>query len=97
MVSADMAISRAGRPYELLSESAQFRVDVAIQVALAKLAGDPMVVIDRADVLDADGRNALFAGLLAAGVPALVAMTFSAKRVMPDMAAIGGRSYWMEG
>lgn len=97
MVSADMSITRAGRPYELLSESAQFRADVAIQVALAKLAGDPMVVIDRADVLDADGRNALFAGLLAAGVPALVAMTFSAKRLMPDLSAIGGRSYWMEG
>ena len=55
-----------------------------------------MVVIDRADVLDADGRNALFSGLLAAGVPALVAMTFSAKRLMPDMAAIDALIDWAE-
>jgi len=96
-IAADMSVSRDGRPYALLSESERFRCDVAIHVALARECGDTAIVIDGADVLDAGGRQALVTGLLAAGVPALVGMTLSAERLMPDLSEVGGRSYWMEG
>ena len=95
-VNVDLEVSRGGRPYVLLSKSEQFRADVAIQVALARAAEDAIVIIDGADILDAAGRNAMFAGLLSdAGIPALVAMTMNAERLMPDLTSVGGNSYWI--
>jgi hypothetical protein len=47
-----------------LSESEQFRFGVAFQIVLAMLTGVQFVVIDRADLLDADRRRML-TGLLA--------------------------------
>ena len=55
----DMAISAGGRPYRLLSESEQWRVDLVLAMALATLSGIGLVVIDRFDVLDLPGRGAV--------------------------------------
>jgi hypothetical protein len=81
----------------LLSESQVMRTRVALQVALARLDGSDIVLIDRADCLDRAGRNGLFALLAAAGVRAVVAMTMNAPRFLPDLAGSGlGESYWVE-
>lgn len=56
VVAADMGVTAAGRPYRLLSESEQWRVDALIALALANLSGLRCVILDRFDCLDPDGR-----------------------------------------
>lgn len=97
-IDTDMTITSMGRPYALLSTSEQYRVRVALQVAMAQLEGADMVIIDAAEVLDAPARNGLFGLLTQAGLPALVCLTLSKPEQLPDPAAAGaGRSYWLAG
>lgn len=56
-LSADMALSRNGLPYALLSESAQWRADVMLTVALAELSALRFVILDRFDVLELAARK----------------------------------------
>jgi energy-coupling factor transporter ATP-binding protein EcfA2 len=51
-----------------LSESEQYRFGIAFQVALAETTGVNMVMIDRADMLLADGRRRLTAALMDSGL-----------------------------
>lgn len=55
-IDPTMEIIVEGRRYSLLSESAQWRADVAITDAIAHLSGLGMMIIDRMDVLDIGGR-----------------------------------------
>ena len=63
-ISADMGIERqyaegadAWRPYPLLSESEKWRADAMIAAAIAELSGVRLLLLDRFDVLDAQGRE----------------------------------------
>ncbi|MGR0185385.1 hypothetical protein [Azospirillum aestuarii] len=107
-VEPDMSISYGGRPYSQLSglgpqlSSDQYRVRAILQVALAERAGDRLVILDAADILDQKGRNGLFGMLKRAGMAAVVCMTFSAaalkKGNVPDLEkAKIGRTYWICG
>lgn len=58
-IGADMEVSASGRGYHLLSESEKWRVDAVIAIAIAKLSGVRMVVLDRFDVLDLESRPQL--------------------------------------
>ena len=49
----------AGRPVQLSSESERWRAQAAIQLTLAAMTGSQAVVLDRADLLDADNREGL--------------------------------------
>jgi hypothetical protein len=89
-----------GRTYGLLSESERYRVRVALQVAMARLDGSDAVVLDGAEVLDRAGRNGLAKLLMAAKLPALVAMTTEdrTRNPPPDFGRHGvGRTYWIQG
>ena len=91
--------SLGGRTYALLSESEQYRVRVAIQVAMARLDGSDLVVIDGVEVLDRKGRNGLAKALMKAPTPALMAMTTEdvQRNPPPDLEAKGaGRTYWVD-
>ena len=56
-IDADMGISAdGGRPYALLSESERWRADAMIAEAVSFLSGVRLLVLDRVDVLDLDGR-----------------------------------------
>lgn len=55
-IDADMNITVEGRPYALLSESEQWRVDCLITEAISYLSGLKFFAIDRMDVLDGAGR-----------------------------------------
>lgn len=59
ILNKDLGIELSGKPYVILSKSAKFRVGVAFQYALAKLAGAPLLMIDEADILDAQNRGKL--------------------------------------
>ena len=47
------------RPIQVCSASEQWRAQAAIQLTLAAMTGSQAVVLDRADVLDADNRDGL--------------------------------------
>lgn len=89
--------SYGGRPYKHLGQSAQYRVRVSLQVAMAQIDGSDLLIVDGADVLTPkakDGRGGLFALLLAQAVPALVGMTLWPHDPLPDLARAGyGRTY----
>ena len=51
------------RPIETFSRSEQYRIGVAIQLALSELAGIGFAIVDETDLLDVENR-ALFSGLL---------------------------------
>lgn len=85
------------RPLWAASKSGQWRARVVVQVAMAQIDGSAALVIDEADILDFRGRNALFALLNAAKLPALVCMTINKPDLVPDLEAVGmGRSYWVQ-
>ena len=53
------AVMWAGRPIQLCSESEKWRAQAAIQLTLAAVTCSQAVVLDRADLLDADNREGL--------------------------------------
>jgi len=93
----EMRLSYGARPYALLSTSEQYRVRAVLQVAMARLDGSAMVVLDAADVLDGPTREGLFDLLTEVGLPALVCLTLTRPEQVPDLAAAGlGMSYWLD-
>lgn len=80
-IGADMSIRAGGRNYALLSKGEQFRADVALTVAVSGLAGLGFVIIDGADILDAQGREDLLYALAdEPGIQqAIIGMTLKAK------------------
>jgi hypothetical protein len=50
-----MSISYGGRPYALCSESEQWRANAIIAEAISFLSGLKLIVLDRSDLLDAEG------------------------------------------
>ncbi|KKL23187.1 hypothetical protein LCGC14_2427930, partial [marine sediment metagenome] len=96
-LKSDLNFTVNGRIFGLCCESEQYCARRVMQLALAKIEKAPMVVIDRADVLDEIGRNSLFTLLHKLQIPALVAMTMNRIESVPDLQVIGvGRSYWLE-
>lgn len=71
----ELAPLYAGRSFPLLSESEQFRVFTALQCAMAIKDNSDAVIIDRADILDRDGRNGLFKMLKSTELKSIVCMT----------------------
>jgi hypothetical protein len=91
------SITYAGRPYDLLSSSEQYRVRVLLAAAMAEIDGSALVIFDGADILDPPSRGGLFALIEALRMPALVCSTLRRDHV-PDLAAVGaGNSYWLAG
>lgn len=59
-LTEEMDLQFNGRPFFLLSESEQWRVEFAMQYALAVLSGLNLCVVDRVDVLDLRSRAQFF-------------------------------------
>lgn len=96
-VVSDADLEYRGRRMVLCSESEQYRIRVAAQVAIAEFDGSEAVVIDGAELLDPKGRGGLIGMLHKRGRPALVAMMAGAPNKVPNMAAKGaGVTYWIE-
>jgi DNA repair exonuclease SbcCD ATPase subunit len=64
ILNRDLGIELSGAPYAVLSKSEQFRVGMAFQYALAKMAGARLLLIDEADLLDPQNRGGLVGFLL---------------------------------
>jgi multidrug efflux pump subunit AcrA (membrane-fusion protein) len=97
----DGGISAWGRPYPLLSESEQYRVDAILTTALAKLSGVRMIAMDRADVLTPQVRSELIGWLADMSDDGALeqAWCFSSMKGRPDPAALAELDvdgYWVE-
>lgn len=95
VLGADMSITHRGWPYFLISESAKWRCRVSLQVAIAAEIGDSMLLIDGADILDAEGKNQLLKLLSKIKPDSIVTMTLSDKARVPKIASLKGRAYWV--
>ena len=61
VIGADMAITYGGRQYSLISESEQWRADAMVAEAIASQSNWRLLLLDRFDCLDLQGRSDLIA------------------------------------
>lgn len=97
----DGGISAWGRPYQLLSESEQYRVDAILTAALARVSKIRMIAMDRADVLSPQVRSELIAWLGDMSDDGVLeqAWIFATLRTEPNraqLAAVDVDGYWIE-
>lgn len=95
-IDLDMNVLYRTHLYQFLSESAQFRVDTVLQVAIAKLDGSSIIIVDGADVVVGKDRGGLIRMLSKCGIPAFVSMSLSKPESTPSLKGIGGSVYWVE-
>ena len=77
-------ISYDGKPYWLLSESEQYRVDVIMQVYIAERDKSQLIIFDRTDLLDGKGRNGLVRLMKTIKIDCLVLMTLNDPSELPE-------------
>jgi hypothetical protein len=99
VVDADAEPRYGDLPYQLLSESERWRVDLTLQVAFAIEEGAALMLVDRLDVLAAPSRPGAIMLLKHTGIPTIIGMTAAKPEppFLPDLAAAKvGRSAWIE-
>jgi len=91
-----MDITYGGRPYSLLSQSEQLRVKIMFQLLLTYRDKSAIMCVDRADVLDRDGRNGLLTLIKRENIPTIIAMTLNSEEECPVFKSLDGwRTYWI--
>lgn len=98
-ITADMQI-RTGlheRPYSLLSESEQWRCDAMIAEAVSHISKVGLLVLDRFDVLDLQGRSQLLGwlDLLAENGEIHSALVFGTLKALPTNLPATTRAHWI--
>ena len=73
-VADDMTVYCGHRPYQLCSESEQWRINASMAIAIATLSGVGFSVLDRMDVLDLRSREKLMAFLYSLTCPSKTAL-----------------------
>ncbi len=99
LISSDMEILAAGRPYALLSESEKWRADALICAAIAEMSGLRLLVLDRFDVLDSKGREDLIFWLDGAVADGQIdtALVFGTMKALPAGLPETITPVWIEG
>lgn len=95
-IDVDMNIYAGRRPYKFLSSSMQYRVDVVLQVAIAKIDGSAAIVVDGADIIVGEDRQGLLTMLLSTGIPTLLCIALTKPDSVPSVWQHGGSAYWLE-
>jgi len=99
-IGADMSIHAAlhERPYALLSESEKWRADAMVAEAVSHLSGTKLLVLDRFDVLDMQGRADLLAWLdiLADGGEIDSCLLFGTLKALPSQLPATIEAFWIE-
>lgn len=98
-VEADMTVTADGRAYALLSESEQWRCDAMLAAAIAQLSDVRLLVLDRFDVLDQQGRSDALYWLddLARAGDIDTAIVFGTLARAPSGLPDNVRAVWIEG
>lgn len=96
-IDSDLNVSIGKVPYNMLSESEQFRVRTALQIAIAKLENAGIVIIDGADILDKKWRVGLLNAVVNSEIPTVICMTVANPGLVPNLSDMGcGVTYWVE-
>ena len=100
-ITANMEVVIPGlheRPYSLLSESEKWRCDAMLAEAIAFLSGTRLLVLDRFDVLDLQGRGDLLAWLdiLASDGEIDTALIFGTLKAAPSNLPETVAAHWIE-
>ena len=97
-ITQDMEIAADGRPYALLSESEQWRADAMIAETIAHLSGEKLLVLDRVDVLDIEGREDLLFWLddLAGSGQIDTCLLFATLKALPAKLPESVEAVWIE-
>jgi hypothetical protein len=97
-VTSDMQVLADGRPYALLSESEKWRADAMIAEAISHASGLSLLVLDRFDVLDLQGRSELVVWLdkLAREGAIKTALIFGALKELPANLPKTFAAIWIE-
>lgn len=90
----DLSLDLGDTPYALLSQGARYAVDAVLQVALARIDGSDLIILDGADILVGDRRANLLKMLAIAKVRALICMATTLDAKVPPLEKMGyGRVY----
>jgi len=97
-ITSDMDITADGRAYALLSESERWRVDAMIAETIAHLSGEKLLVLDRVDMLDIEGREDLLFWLdeLASSGQIATALLFATLKALPANLPDNIEAVWIE-
>lgn len=102
-IGRDMSIyaaeeGEAPRPYALLSESEKWRADAMIAEAISHVSGVRLLVLDRFDVLDLQGRADLLCWLdaLADAEEIDTAIIFGTLKALPEQLPDSAEAFWIE-
>lgn len=94
----DAALIYDGKPYNMLSESEQWRADFLMALVLNKREKAKLFVADRLDLLHPQARPGVLQALAKLGIPCVVCMTARDPKQPPDLAQHGlGRTAWLGG
>lgn len=89
-----------GRHYIDLSDGEQYRVDAVLAIAFAKMEKQPLLIFDKAEVMDKNGLGGLFSILIASGVPGVVAFKTDRRTdgswELPKLYGASGSVYLMQ-
>ncbi|MES3022725.1 MAG: hypothetical protein V4857_14190 [Pseudomonadota bacterium] len=98
-IGDDMAITAAGRPYQMLSESEQWRTDAMIAQAVSEISGLKILMLDRVDVLDLPGRGQLLGWVDALADIGVIdtALLFATLKALPAGLPDTITPHWVEG
>lgn len=94
-IDETMEVRVGQRHFADLSESEQWRAEVILALAIATIDGSPVVLLDRADVLDSRGRNGLLKLLRRLGRTAVACMTLPIAQA-EKLADAGIPVFWLE-
>lgn len=97
-INADMSLTANGRPYQLLSESEQWRWDAMMAQVVAEISGLKILMLDRVDVLDLPGRAQLFNWMDTLADLELIdtALLFATLKALPEGLADTVECFWVE-
>lgn len=97
-VTRDMQVLAGGRPYALLSESEKWRADAMLAEAVSYISKLGLLVLDRFDVLDLEGRQDLVAWLdiLAKNGEISTALIFGVLKALPANLPETIGAHWLE-
>jgi energy-coupling factor transporter ATP-binding protein EcfA2 len=98
VIGTDMSVMFGDRNYHLVSESEKWRADAMVAEAIAFLSGVRLLVLDRVDVLDLQGRAELLAWLevLAETGELDTALIFATLKALPADLPTTIQAHWIE-
>jgi hypothetical protein len=97
-ITSDMRVTMGLREYAMLSESEKWRADAMIAEAIAHLSGIKLLVLDRFDVLDLEGRSDLLYWLdgLALKGEIDTALIFGTLKALPASLPQTMAAHWLD-